>query len=236
MIRIAIVEDELQASERLEHFLKCLEQERNEKFAITVLRNAEEFLEKNRQGFELVLMDIELPGMNGMEAAERMRKMDSEAVLVFVTNMAQYAVKGYEVNALDFIVKPVKYADFTFKMKRALYAVEGLMEHELVIPVSGGMRRISVSRLLYVEVNGHKVQYHLIDQVIETRSTLKQIEKQLSEYSFLRCNNCYLVNPRHVKWAQGHTVQVGREELQISHPRKKSFLQGLGMWITKGGQ
>lgn len=236
MYRVAIVEDDQKATSTLGKLFAKFTTEQGAKFELAYYENAMSFLEQYHGNHDLVMMDIEMPGMNGMEAAERLRKIDGEVVLVFVTNMAQYAVKGYEVDALDFIVKPVKYSDFAFKMKRVLYALDMKNQPQITILFPGGMKRVNTAQLKYVEVSGHNVIYHLVNDTITVRGSLGKVEESLKDCHFMRCNSCYLVNPRHIVEVQGHTVKVGDEELQISHPRRKAFLQELSEWFSSGGQ
>ena len=79
---------------------------------------------KNRGGVDLVLLDIEMPGLNGMEAARLIRSKDEGVILVFITNIAQYAIKGYEVGALDFILKPLRYSAFEMKLGHIVSQIE----------------------------------------------------------------------------------------------------------------
>lgn len=234
MIRVAIVEDESEAAETLSAYLERYQETAGEIFHVTWFQNAVTFLEPYR-GFDLVFMDILMPHMDGMEGALRLKKMDSQVKLIFVTSMAQYAVRGYEAEALDFIVKPVTYSDFAFKMKRAMGALALSREKELVIPQASGLTRIASGELLFVEVRGHKLVYHLAEGQVESRGTMEKAEAQLGPLGFLRCNNCYLVNPRYIDWVRGYTVKVGADELQISHPRRKRFLAQLSEWYSKGG-
>ena len=106
---------------------------------------------------------------------------------------------------------------------------------ELMIPQTGGMVRISSDELLYVEVRGHKLTWHLMDRMLESRGSMESAEEALSPLNFLRPHNSYLVNPRHIDWVQGYTVSIGGEELIISHPKKKEFLAELTRWYGKGG-
>lgn len=82
--------------------------------------NAGVFIEQYRPDYDLIFLDIQMPGLNGMEAATALRKKDSSVLLVFVTNMAQYAVRGYDVNAAGFILKPVSYYDFLMRMRKCI--------------------------------------------------------------------------------------------------------------------
>ncbi|MCD8383113.1 MAG: LytTR family DNA-binding domain-containing protein [Clostridiales bacterium] len=235
MLHIAIIEDEDKAADTLCSYLRRFESDTGESVKITRFADARPLLNAGT-GYDLVFMDIELPGMSGMEAARRLRTKDRQAKLIFVTNMAQYAVEGYQVDALDFMVKPVTYADFSFKMKRALSAIEMSRTQWLVIQQSTGLTRISSGELLYVEVQGHTLTYHLERQEhVKARGTLSDAEQSLRQCHFLRCNNCYLVNPEKIRWVRGYLVNVGGDELQISHPRRKQFLKELCEWYTKRG-
>lgn len=234
MLKIAIVEDELSAAETLQRYLSEYQKTITDDFRVTWFQNPVAFLEPYRR-FDLIFMDIQMPCMDGMEGALRLRQVDSQAKLIFVTNIAQYAAQGYEVEALDFMVKPISYADFAFKMKRAMNAIQIGRKKELIISLPSGVVRISSDELLYIEIRGHNLTYHLFNRTIQVRGTMERAEEQLAPWNFLRCNNCYLVNPCYIDWVQGHVVKVGDEELQISHPRRKAFMENLSKWYAKGG-
>jgi DNA-binding LytR/AlgR family response regulator len=104
-VRIAIVEDEQTAAQELKRCLNRYQNERHQELKITRFDNSITFLNDVCTSYDIVFMDIEMPYMNGMQAAAEMRKINTETCLIFVTNMAQYAIKGYEVDAMDFILK-----------------------------------------------------------------------------------------------------------------------------------
>ena len=101
MIKIAIVEDEAMYAKQLEEFLHQYEAENQEAFEITIYSDGDQIVNKYKSQFDIILMDVEMKFMDGMSAAEEIRKMDSEVVIIFITNMAQYAIRGYAVDALD---------------------------------------------------------------------------------------------------------------------------------------
>ena len=119
-IKVAIVEDEATVQELLKGYFTEFQKTSEETFSLSVFNNGEAFLDKFKPVYDMVLMDIEMPGINGMETAERLRKIDKNVVLIFVTNLAQYALKGYEVDAIDFAVKPLSFEDFALKIKKGL--------------------------------------------------------------------------------------------------------------------
>ena len=120
MIKIAVVEDELEMSNILVNFINKFFEENELDVKVTVFNNALKFLDAYNFNFDLIFMDINMPSLDGINASKKLREIDSEVMLIFVTSLAQYAIKGYEVNAFDFIVKPITYYNFALKLTRAL--------------------------------------------------------------------------------------------------------------------
>lgn len=235
-MKVALVEDDNQEAEIFIKFVKRYGAENSLALDVTHFRNAEDFLKACKQScFSVVFMDIDLPGMGGLDAARNLRMQDDCAVLVFVTKMAQYAQKGYEVNALDFIVKPICYADFALKIKKAVNVARSREVKSVLVPVNSGFCRLPVDKLVYVEVMGHKLKYQLVDEEIEARGSLGEVEKKLEGCGFLRCNSCYLVNSRFVNKVRGNEVEVGGYTLKISHPKRRAFVEALMEIFTGGG-
>lgn len=227
MLKIAIVEDNNASAEKLRGFLEQYASDNGENFDITIFGDALAFLDGYKRIYDMVFMDIELPFIDGMEAAKRLRAVDQQVILIFVTNMASFAVKGYEVNALDYLVKPVHYSDFELKLRRAVARSEEAQEAILVVRQSGFLR-LRLQEIRYIEVRGHTLIFHTETGLVNGSGTLLETEEKLKNKGFLRCNKCYLVNQKHIAAVQGYTlVMVGGEELQISRPRKKTFMSEL---------
>ena len=236
MIRIAIVEDEKKHADILTGYLEQFGSAEGETFDVSLFKDAFSFLEEYRPEYDVIFLDIMMPGMDGMQAAAKLRQRDGNAVLIFVTSMAQFAVKGYEVAAFDFIVKPMSYYDFCIKMRRAVFSVRSRDDRFIVVPAEGGDLRIPVRDLQYIEVSGHNCRYHIAPhRVAEGRNTIRNLSALLAPYHFMRCNSCYLVNPSWISYVGGYTVRVGEDELQISHPRKKEFVREFNEWAARGG-
>ena len=120
MIHLAIVEDEQLYIDQLTEYIHRYEAEKKQKFKISVFSDGAEIVEDYKGVYDIIFLDIQMKFMNGMDAAEKIRELDPNVVIIFITNMTQYAVRGYEVDALDYIVKPVEYFSFSQKFSRAL--------------------------------------------------------------------------------------------------------------------
>jgi len=231
---IAIVEDDQTEAAKLRQYFDQYTAERGTIFKISHFESAEQFLGKYEPVYDIVLLDIMLPKMNGMEAAVKLRELDETTTIIFVTNMAQFAVRGYEVDAFDFVVKPVSYSNFSLKLQRALNKLSSRRETEVIVSTSEGMFRIASSQIRYIEISGHRLVYHTTSGTIGSYGTLKEVEAILSDKVFVRCNSSYLVNLNYVRAIRGHTVLVGSDELPISRPKKKPFVQAVNDFLGGG--
>ena len=231
---IAIVEDSLNEVNLLKKYFSRYSSEKDVHFTLKHFPDAADFLLRYRPVYDMILMDIGLPKINGMDAAAKLREIDSSVLLIFVTNMAQFAVKGYEVDAFDFMVKPVSYPNFIMKISRALNRLETRQDDLLTISTADTIYRVPFSQIRYIEISGHHLVYHAIDKIINSYGNLKEVEASLNSKVFTRCNSCYLVNLHYIRSIQGNIAIVGNDELQISRPRKKAFIQALNDYLGGG--
>jgi len=233
---IAVIEDNSEWIKTLHEFFGVFSKEGNVNFDLKFFTSGEEFLNcyKDKQ-FEIVLMDIDLPGLNGMQTAKKLRELDQEVAVIFVTNLAQYAVEGYEVNAFDFIVKPFTYYQFSVKLRRLLNRFEIKRDVKFWIKVVGGERKeINSATLKYVEVIKHNVIYHTEEGNFTALGSMLNAMEQLKGTAFALCNRCYFVNLKYVTGIHQYDVIVGGERLQVSHLKRNSFLEELNKYISGG--
>ncbi len=232
MISIALVEDDRHYSDELTAYLHRYEQETGERFQISVFSDGDEIVEKYTASYHIILMDIEMKLMDGMSAAEEIRKTDREVVIMFITNMPQYAMKGYQVDALDYILKPVSYPVFKQRMDRAVKRVSLKTHHYIAIPVKGGIRRLGAEEIVYVEISIHELLFHTVDGDFTSTGSMKRVEGQLKD-GFYRCNKCYLINLQYVDAMQSNDVVVNGQTLQVSRAKKKGLLEALNKYMNE---
>ena len=227
MYRIAVVDDDREFSAKLREYLEQYAKENDETFEIEVFYDGAEILKDYTPRYELILLDIEMPAVNGMEAAQKIREMDESVVLMFITNMAQYAIHGYSVGALDFVMKPISYYPFSMKIKRALKRVQKKEIPTILLTTSDGVKRLKVSQIYYVEIQGHMLHYYTEEGEFVMRGTLSSVEKMLPSSLFAKCNHWYLVNLMHVTEVRKNTTVVGNFELEVSRRNRAGFLKAL---------
>lgn len=233
MYNVAVVEDELSAFKVLDGYLARYSADHGEQFQVDHFASAVEFLDKFRPFYDLIFMDIELPGINGMEASHLLREKDPTVTLIFVTNMAQYAIKGYEVDAFDFVVKPLSYYDFSLKLGKALTRMRMSGQQTITVQTEGGLRVVPTSSLLYVEVMRHKLTFHTDEGAFDGYGSLTTVEAKLPAEQFVRCKACYLVNLKRVTKVSENSIMVGTDELSIGRSKKREFMEALTNFLVK---
>lgn len=233
MIRIALVDDDAAYREELMQYLKRYERESNEKFHITTFTDGREIAEEYSADFDIILMDIVMSYMDGMKAAERIRELDTEVVIIFITNTPQYVMKGYTVGALDYVLKPLTYFAFSQKIDRALTRMRKRTKKYITIAFKGGIKKLDVSQITYVEVRDHDLIYHTTGEDFLSKGTLTEVEEVLGDINFFRCNKCYLVNLEYVESVQNNDILVGGDIVLVSRARRKALLDAVNNYINE---
>ena len=234
MIRVAIVEDDAEVQGVLQEYVRRYTRQYGTEFEVTVFADGVDILEDYRAVYDIIFLDVEMKHLDGMTTAERIRQMDADVILIFITNMAQYAIRGYSVGALDYVLKPVPYFAFSQQLLKAVSRLEKRAKRYLTVPVEGGLRRLDTASIYYLESEGHRVHFYTDEGDFSAPGALKAFEEKLADCPFARCNSGYLVNLAQVRELRQSTVQVGPCELQVSRPKRKAFFAALTDYI--GGE
>lgn len=233
MIQIAIVEDDKHQAQILQKYIARYNQESGQRFQATEFQDGEDIIENYSGKYDIILMDIEMQFMDGMTAAEEIRKRDKEVVIIFITNMPQYAMKGYAVDALDYVLKPINYFAFSQRIDRALERMVKRKKKYMNIVNKGKIRKIDISTIYYIDVQDHDLCLHTKDENFTWRETMKNMEDNLAEDGFFRCNKCYLINLEYVNGIEGNDVLIGNEKVQVSRARKKELMDALNDYLNE---
>ena len=224
MLRVAIVEDEAECREVLRDMISRYAEEQQKQIRVQEFSDGSELVDNYKPDYDILLLDIEMPHLDGMKAAEKIRETDQDVVIVFITNMAQYAIKGYEVNALDFIIKPVNYSTFSMRFTRAIGRVKNREGRRVCLYLPDGPKWIDSREIYYIDIQNRMLHYHTPEGVYSVRGTLKDVQEQLADWNFVKSNQCYLVNLKFVSEIKKNFGVVAGTELEISRRNRNAFL------------
>lgn len=224
-MRVAIIDDERVEREKLQGFLNQFAEEFSKKIEIFTYTSGDELLSQYESKYDILIFDVDMPGTNGIDTARKIREMDQNVVILFVTNIAQYAINGYEVEAVDYVIKPIGYFDFSMKFQKAVSKAEQRKDKKIALDTVDGMRKLLVSELCYVEVFSHYLIYHTKDEQYKVRGSMKEHEMELIPYGFCRIHKSYLVSLGHVEEIRKNEVVIGTEVLPIGRVFKENLMQ-----------
>ena len=231
MIRIAIVEDAAFDRQVLRDCLREYGQETGTELQITEFTGGTAFLEQYQEDLDLIFMDIMMDGLDGLTTARKLRRRDDKVLLVFVTSMLQYAVQGYSVDAMDFIIKPVTYTGLKLCMDRVVRRLNETAPVRLRFTNREGTHSVDAAEICYIESLEHKIVVHTVQEEIPSDMSLASAEKMVKALPFFRCHVSYLVNLRYVDRISGNDVWVNGDRLAISRYRRKDFLEAWSAWL-----
>lgn len=223
-MKIAIVDDEADEQEILVKYIREWAKAKKELVEFACFASSEAFLFswEDDKDYALLILDIEMGRISGLELAKKIRLQDGDIPILFVTGYDEYMQYGYDVAALHYLLKPVK--------KEKLFQVlDKLGEREesqmsLIVNAGNEVRRFLLSAIFYVEADGHGSNLHTADETIPVRESFGEIEKQLlSVKEAVKCHRAYLVNLRYVSAIRGAELILDHgERLPIARSRMKS--------------
>ncbi len=229
MINICIVEDEVQQADLLKNYIEKYGTARNQQFNITHLLDGIDLVDDYKSQFDIILLDIQMKHLDGMAAAEKIRKVDADVIIIFITSTVQYAVQGYAVDALGYVLKPVPYTQFEQLFDKAITRVQAKQQHVYVkVNVDDKQLKLDCDTIIFIESQRNNVIIHCEDMDYTTAGPLKRFDEMLESHGFSKCHNAYLINLSFVEAVQKEEVILTHGiNLPISRARKKEFMAAL---------
>ena len=227
MIQIAIVEDDKVSSDLLCSYIKHYNEQNDHHLFVTCFSNATDLVNDYKPIYDIIFLDIEMPGINGMDAAHIIREKDTSVILIFITNMAQYVMEGYSVQAMDFVLKPVSEYRFIMKLKKALKNISNRSAAFLCLKKGATAVKIDTADILYIDVFHHNLQVHTKTGTFSSPGSISGIESKLNPVLFSKCNNGTIINLSYVTSITKDGLYMNDDFFSFSRGCKKSFLQSL---------
>ena len=194
-MNIAIVDDNLNDRKMILDYLSQFFNESGGDYTTSTFEDGVSFLKDYSFSYDFIIFDIDMPQMSGIDTAKELRKKDLNVTIMFVTNMPQYALEGYSVEAVDYVLKPLSYPDFRLKMKKATrYILRNSVKKVTINTTEEGLITVDSSDIYYVESKLHYIYYHTKKGIYKMRAKLTEVEDILLHYHFARSCGSFLIN------------------------------------------
>ena len=235
-MNIAICEDEEIYQQMLLEKLKKYQEKFHGKLKIEWFKSGEELLEIYRYSshrFDVLFLDIKLEGLSGMEVAKKIRKMDQQVELVFLTSLMEYAIEGYQVNALRYLLKPIQQAQLNDLLN---LIITKRKEEVLTISTKFGQKKIVLKEIAYIESKQRKLYFHCNQEVDKMYGKIGEFAITLANNNFVRPHQSYLVQLEFVKeLKKDHLILEDGSLIPVSKGYAKTFKAAFFDYLSQGG-
>ncbi len=223
MIHIGICDDERSMSDTIRAMVSGFFREKNIENIILQFSSGEELLKYNKQ-IDILFLDIQMKGINGMETARKLRRRKFKGFLIFITVLKEMVFQSFEVQPYDYLVKPIDEQLFQKMMERLLGSMRNASEENLLIQKGYESRIISIRDIVYCEIIDRKIYLHLVSsEVIDYYDRIENLEKKL-DHSFFRCHRSFLIHLKYLKsYKNGTAYMENGREIPVSRLRSKEF-------------
>ncbi len=234
MIRVAICDDEKYMSDIIGKMVSDFFHRKNMGIAIMQFSSGEELLEYDKR-IDILFLDIQMKHLDGIETAKRLREHEFKGFLIFVTILKEMVFRSFEVQAYDYLVKPIEETRFEKMMERLFLSLQNASESNLLVQKGYESRIVPFEDIVYCEIIDRKVYLHLeSSEVIDFYGRIENLEEKLDD-RFFRCHRSFLINMKYLKsYKNGRAYMEGNREIPVSRLRSKEFsgviLQYMKKW------
>lgn len=227
--RIAICDDEQNQIEYITSIVTSWSNHKGHSCEIRTFASAEAFLFEYEEdkAYDILLLDVEMKNMNGIELAKRIRKDNNRAEIIFITSHFEFVGEGYEVDALHYLIKPISVEKLTQVLTKAAEKLS-VEPPSVVISCEGETVKLYESDIRYVESFLHYIVIHTKDKEYKIKENMSVFEKRVSD-DFYRIHRSYLVSLKHITRISRTSVNIGNTELPLSRGKyddiNRAFIQ-----------
>lgn len=221
LIKIAICEDKKEQQELLKIYIDQIFEGLSVKYKLEIFNSGEELLENYSKDTDVLLLDIQMGQINGIDTARKIRTLDDKVEIIFITSLIEYALEGYEVRAYRYLIKPVKYENLKENIINCIKEVD-IKNKYIMVKEQGNQIKLDINEITYIEVQKETTTIHTLNKLYKTKGTMNNIEKEIDCSRFFRCHKSFLVNLEHVKSIKQYVaILENSEEVPVSRYRFK---------------
>ena len=226
VMKVIICDDNKKFVDQIVDYFDKFAEEYGKEFVIYRFYEAENMFEfcKDNADVAIIVLDVVFNHSNGIEVAERIRKINSKVRIIFVSSFEKYAVKGYGVYADGYLLKPIDYSEFKSELKMAISKIHLDQKVFFVENTDRGKLVIEMDNIHFIETCGRKTKIHTSEGEFASYQKMREYEKKLDSERFYRCHAAYIVNMQYIRRIEENTVVLkDGSKISISKNRKKDF-------------
>ena len=222
MINIAICDDEKYILDKIKKLVFDFFHRKNVEITVSQFGSGEELLRHNKN-IDILFLDIQMDGIDGMETARKMRSQNYKGYLIFITVLKEMVFQSFEVQAYDYLVKPIEEECFEKTMERLFSAMQNAKDASLLVQ-KGYEKNIAFDDIVFCEIIDRKIYLHLkTEEVIDYYDRIENLETKL-DGRFFKCHRSYLINLSHLKsYKNGMAYMINDKQIPVSRLRSKEF-------------
>lgn len=232
MLSIVICDDEKVHRQKLKSYIEKIMDRGT--YQINEFSSGEVLINKYPSNIDILFLDMQMGGINGLDTAKKLRKIDTKVSIIFTTAFADLMQKGYEVRAFRYLLKPISYDEFYINFKDCIDEVKGNFENFITIKDLDSLDiiRIPINSILYVETDLRHILIHTDIEIYRSNISINKLEQDLENELFFRCHRSYLINLNKVRGITQNTVIIKNDEILVSRYKMKNLkiklIEGLG--------
>lgn len=232
MLKLIICDDEPVICETIRNMLGRFSKECGISLDVSTCASGEELLGAVTPDVDILLLDIRMGELSGMNAARKIREKNSDICIIFVTTMTQYALEGYKVHAFGFLKKPLTYAQLRLQMLDAVQMLKSRIPESITVKSGHDTWRLDLDKLYYMEIYGHDIHAVCTDRTVVCYGSLSDFEQILTSKGFCRCHKSFLVNLRHIRQiGMAQIFMTDGSAVPVSKYRKKEVSEAFARYI-----
>lgn len=231
MITIAVCDDSKNMVDAMKAYLDEYREKTEKELCVFTFLSGEELLNNYNCKYDIIFLDIRMPGMNGIQVAEKIREKDQKVIIIFLTSLVQHALDGYKVRAANYLIKPITKNRLKMEIDRWTMQLEQKEEPFITVHNDNGNYKLLLKSISYIETYNRNLMIHTDQGNIVCYWKLKEMENMIKKYGFARNHSSYIVNLFYVSNIEKMEIKlITGERLPIGKSKKKEFMQELSSY------